>query len=248
MLLATGGDDGIARIWSVRSGRQLQILPGHTDQLNGVAFSPDGTRLATVSSDGTLLVYALSAGELARIGRARLTRGFTRAECVQYLHLATCPRSAPSPSASPTTGPTGSPASVAPEGAFRVSIDRGDLQRSGIPRREWAFDAGDYTVTFLDGTWRVHQQLRGTQCGIGPKSCEWDGSGTYTVSGSRITMRFLTEPACFGCTLSADWSLEPTALAMRGFAASVPGRFAPGSGFTAAWSLILGSRPLARAA
>ena len=45
--LATGGDDGVARIWDVTTGRQIVALSGHSDTVDGVAFSPDGTELAT---------------------------------------------------------------------------------------------------------------------------------------------------------------------------------------------------------
>jgi WD40 repeat protein len=92
-MLAIGGDDGVARIWDVTTARQMVALSGHSDVVDGVAFSPDGTELATVSLDRTLRVYTLSTADLVQIARARLTRGLTNAECSQYLHTSTCPRS-----------------------------------------------------------------------------------------------------------------------------------------------------------
>ena len=83
---------------------EVRLAPGMTVVAgrNGAIVPLDAPAgMATVGAGGTPRVYALSAGELARIGRARLTRGFTRAECVQFLHVATCPRSAPSPSIRP---------------------------------------------------------------------------------------------------------------------------------------------------
>jgi len=89
--IATGGDDGTARIWDAASGQATLALTGHTGALTGVAWSPDGTRLATTSVDGTLRVYVLSVEQLARIARARLTRGLTERECRQYLLVSACP-------------------------------------------------------------------------------------------------------------------------------------------------------------
>ena len=45
-----------------RSGRELLTLSGHTDAVNGVAFSPDGTRLATASGDQTAKVWDVASG------------------------------------------------------------------------------------------------------------------------------------------------------------------------------------------
>src|SRR5207247_835259 len=33
--------------------KPIRSLPGHTDRLNSVAYSPDGTSIATASGDGT---------------------------------------------------------------------------------------------------------------------------------------------------------------------------------------------------
>jgi hypothetical protein len=50
-----------------------------------------GTRLATGSVDGTIRVYVLPIEELMAISRARLTRGWTAAECARYLRNGKCP-------------------------------------------------------------------------------------------------------------------------------------------------------------
>src|SRR5262249_12250583 len=71
--LASGGDDGIAKLWewndSERTLRDHRSLRGHTGAIQGVAFEPDpdGTRLATASEDRTLKIWDW------RSGRERLT-------------------------------------------------------------------------------------------------------------------------------------------------------------------------------
>jgi WD40 repeat protein/DNA-binding SARP family transcriptional activator len=60
--LATGGDDGTARIWDAATGQELLTLTGHSEPVNAVAFSPDGTRLATASLDDTAKVWDAATG------------------------------------------------------------------------------------------------------------------------------------------------------------------------------------------
>jgi WD40 repeat protein len=55
--------------------------------INGLAFSPAGSRLASSSVDGTTRVYAVDVDDLMALARSRLTRWFTPAECQQYLHM-----------------------------------------------------------------------------------------------------------------------------------------------------------------
>ncbi|MGD9144483.1 MAG: protein kinase [Anaerolineae bacterium] len=83
--LATAGEDRTARVWSLASsadpstdlgtgalGQEVLTLSGHSQDVNFVAFSPDGTRLATASYDGTAKVWSL-ASSTAAPGEALLT-------------------------------------------------------------------------------------------------------------------------------------------------------------------------------
>ncbi len=51
--------DATAIIWNPYTGERLKTLAGHTAGINSVAFSPDGTTLASGSSDGTILLWEI---------------------------------------------------------------------------------------------------------------------------------------------------------------------------------------------
>ena len=58
-LLASAGPDGLARLWSTDTGKELMILQEDKEPkpIQTIAFSGDGTILATLSDDGTLRFY-----------------------------------------------------------------------------------------------------------------------------------------------------------------------------------------------
>ena len=47
--LASGSKDKTVRLWDMASAQLKAILPGHTDEVDSVAFSPDGSTLASAS-------------------------------------------------------------------------------------------------------------------------------------------------------------------------------------------------------
>jgi WD40 repeat protein/DNA-binding SARP family transcriptional activator/tRNA A-37 threonylcarbamoyl transferase component Bud32 len=51
-----------ASVWDVNTGRRVLTLRGHSDIVPGVAFSPDGRRIATESFDGTAGIWDASNG------------------------------------------------------------------------------------------------------------------------------------------------------------------------------------------
>ena len=60
---ATGGDDGLAIVWDLASGKPLLTLTGHEGPVRFLSFSPDGTRLATGSLDGTVRIWDAVSGQ-----------------------------------------------------------------------------------------------------------------------------------------------------------------------------------------
>ncbi|AGB26727.1 WD40 repeat-containing protein (plasmid) [Mycobacterium sp. JS623] len=62
--IATGGDDGMVRIWDAATGQPVGApLSGHSSGVRGLAFSPDGKRLAGGSADHTALMWDTASGK-----------------------------------------------------------------------------------------------------------------------------------------------------------------------------------------
>jgi WD40 repeat protein len=69
-LLASGGDDGMVRLWEVGSGQLVTALQGHTGTVWAVALSRDGRLLASGSDDGTVKLWDAGNGACLRTLRA----------------------------------------------------------------------------------------------------------------------------------------------------------------------------------
>ncbi|WP_435011978.1 WD40 repeat domain-containing serine/threonine protein kinase (plasmid) [Tundrisphaera lichenicola] len=61
-LLVETGTNGLARIWDVAERRLIRDLTGHTGDVYGAAYSPDGGRIATASGDPGVKVWDAADG------------------------------------------------------------------------------------------------------------------------------------------------------------------------------------------
>jgi WD40 repeat protein len=59
-VLASGGDDNVAKLWDTATGTHRATLPGHGGWVRALAFSPDGSRLATGSHDASIRLWTVA--------------------------------------------------------------------------------------------------------------------------------------------------------------------------------------------
>lgn len=63
--LATVSSDSTVRIWDADSGAAVKSFKGHKGDIEGLAYSPDGRRIAT-SGDSVVIVCEASSGKMLR--------------------------------------------------------------------------------------------------------------------------------------------------------------------------------------
>jgi WD40 repeat protein len=56
-MIAAGTGNGTVRVWKRDTGSLIEVLESFSDLVGDVAFSPDGTRLAACSEDGSVLLW-----------------------------------------------------------------------------------------------------------------------------------------------------------------------------------------------
>ena len=88
LILTAGNGDRGARVWDSSTGARVAELGA--EFLEGAAFSPDGTRVATLSSDGTVRFFNWErfapVEVLADLAAQRVKRDWTSGERDRYLH------------------------------------------------------------------------------------------------------------------------------------------------------------------
>jgi WD40 repeat protein len=67
-ILATGsdGEGGVVRLWDASTGKETQALNGHKGAITALAFSPDGSMVASGGSDREIRLWEVSGGKLQR--------------------------------------------------------------------------------------------------------------------------------------------------------------------------------------
>ena len=65
-VIASGGDDGVVRLWDAGTGKPLRRLERHAATVQFLEFSRDGRRLASASDDGTAKVWDAKTGRVIK--------------------------------------------------------------------------------------------------------------------------------------------------------------------------------------
>ena len=65
-MAASGGQDGVVRLWDLESGRQIRSFAGHSSSVRACAFAPGGKRILSGSSDNTLKLWDAYSGKCLR--------------------------------------------------------------------------------------------------------------------------------------------------------------------------------------
>lgn len=86
--LATASSDETIKIWNLETGEVLLTIPG---LYSDIAFSPDGSYIAGVGPESSLIVHIRDVDELAEQAERRLTRWWTEDECARFLRTEVCP-------------------------------------------------------------------------------------------------------------------------------------------------------------
>src|SRR5579859_7110733 len=63
LAFATGGGDGVVRIWDTATRTQTRQLVGHSGSVGVVAWSPDGTSVASGGADKTVRLWDVDSGQ-----------------------------------------------------------------------------------------------------------------------------------------------------------------------------------------
>ena len=66
--LATGGDDGVIRLWNTKTGAVRRAVTGFVDSVTDVKFTPDGRSLRVQVIDQDAVLYDLASGKIRPVG------------------------------------------------------------------------------------------------------------------------------------------------------------------------------------
>ncbi len=67
-------DPPVITLWDVQTGKEVLALKGHAKPISGIAFSPDGKRLLSTSTDRTVKVWDGQTGQELLTRKANVTR------------------------------------------------------------------------------------------------------------------------------------------------------------------------------
>jgi WD40 repeat protein len=197
-LLAAAGDKAV-QIWDVGTGKLLLPLKGHTGWVRGVAFSPNGRQVASVSDDQTVRLWDTATGN----EQLKLTGHTSAVLCVAFSPdgglLATGQAAAPAPQQRAAPAPQERPVRVWDiagrcerlelSGGARPPVVRVAFSPDG--RRLAALhdaDSGRGKVTIWDVGTRLEQFTLKGLAGVTSVAFSRDGQRLVTV-GQKETIR-----------------------------------------------------------
>lgn len=61
-MIVSGSFDETVRVWDVRSGKCLKVLPAHSDPVTSVDFNRDGSLIVSSSYDGLCRIWDAGTG------------------------------------------------------------------------------------------------------------------------------------------------------------------------------------------
>jgi len=172
-LLAAGGADHVARVWSVDENKLAAELKGHTDWILGVQFSADGKFLVTSGSDRSAQIW--------EVGTWKLMLRLVQLEPVQGV----------------AWGPNAELAAVAVAGPTDRMIrlrrrDNGELARAidmGVPVPlgvVWAPAGNRLYVPLTDKTVRVYDPSNGAHVATLAGHTDWVNSVALSPDGALL--------------------------------------------------------------
>jgi WD40 repeat protein len=75
---ASGGEDGMLRVWETHSGQRVTTLAGHAEAVTGAGLSRDGSLVASSGYDGAVRLWR---GK-RRVSRHTTARSSVRSACI----------------------------------------------------------------------------------------------------------------------------------------------------------------------
>ena len=61
--IATGGTEGILRLWDVASFTMVAEIAGHSNTINSLQFTPDDKQIVTGGEDGSIFLWCVFADD-----------------------------------------------------------------------------------------------------------------------------------------------------------------------------------------
>lgn len=123
-IFSSGAQDRSVKVWDAIGGQELLTLPGFAGGIFGLALSPDGTKLAGSSPDGTLMIWAAPSQAVP----STIDRGSSPKPPPTVVAQSTRPRDPPTKT-SPATTPALPATPDRPENTGSVPAGQGTLPR-----------------------------------------------------------------------------------------------------------------------